>query len=88
MSLDCRIITVKGILDIVLSQDSYKLQQEERRQLIDNNKNKHRIMIVNNDRPNRNFNLRHDLERKGVVADIFTDPVQALNHFRAGLFDI
>jgi len=71
------VISVKGILDTVLSQDSYKLQQEQWRQLIDNNKNKHRIMIVNNDRPNRNFNLRHDLERKGVVVYIFTDPVQA-----------
>lgn len=32
--------------------------------------------------------LRLDLERNGFMVDTFTDPIVALDRFRAGLFDM
>jgi DNA-binding response OmpR family regulator len=60
--------------------------QKQQQKLIHNNKN--RILIVNGDNPDNYATLKLDLERNGFIVDTFTDPLAALNNFRAGLFDM
>jgi DNA-binding response OmpR family regulator len=69
-----------------VSPASYQRQQQQQR-LIDNNK-KNRILIVDDDKPDNNATLKLDLERNGFIVDTFTDPLVALDNFRAGLFDM
>jgi DNA-binding response OmpR family regulator len=69
-----------------VSPASYQRQQHQQR-LIDNNK-KNRILIVDDDKPDKNTTLKLDLERNGFIVDTFTDPLVALDNFRAGLFDM
>ena len=69
-----------------MSPASYQRQQQQQR-LIDNNK-KNRILIVDDDKPDNNATLKLDLERNGFIVDTFTDPLVALDNFRAGLFDM
>ncbi|MFZ0510775.1 MAG: response regulator [Candidatus Nitrosopolaris sp.] len=66
----------------VVSPDSYKLQQQQQ-QLMDDKKN--RILIVDDE---KRTTLKLDLERNGFIVDTFTDPLVALDNFRAGLFDM
>ena len=63
---------------------SYKMQQQQQ-QLVNN---KNRILIVHGDNPDNYATLKLDLERNGFIVDTFTDPLVALNNFRAGLFDM
>jgi DNA-binding response OmpR family regulator len=49
-----------------------------------NNKNK--ILIVQGDNPDNYATLKLDLEINGFIVDTFTDPLVALNNFRAGLY--
>jgi DNA-binding response OmpR family regulator len=63
----------------------HKLQKQQQK-LIHNNKN--RILIIQGDNPDNYANLKSDLERNGFVVDTFTDPLVALNNFRAGLYDM
>jgi DNA-binding response OmpR family regulator len=70
-----------------VSPASYQRQQQQQR-LIDNNNKKNRILIVDDDKPDNNTTLKIDLERKGFIVDTFTDPLVALDNFRAGLFDM
>jgi DNA-binding response OmpR family regulator len=63
----------------------HKLQKQQQK-LIHNNKN--RILIVNGDNPDNYATLKLDLERNGFIVDTFTDPLAALNNFRADLFDM
>ncbi|MGB6592995.1 MAG: response regulator [Candidatus Nitrosopolaris sp.] len=60
--------------------------QKQQQKLIYNNKN--RILIVNGDNSDNYATLKLDLERNGFIVDTFTDPLAALNNFRAGLFDM
>ena len=69
-----------------MSPVSYQRQQQQQR-LIDNNK-KNRILIVDDDNTDNNITLKLDLERNGFIVDTFTDPLVALDNFRAGLFDM
>ena len=62
----------------------HKLQKQQQK-LIHNNK-KNRILIVNDDNPDNHTILKLDLERNGFIVDTFTDPLVALNSFRAGLY--
>lgn len=71
----------------IVSPASYKLQQRRQQQLIDDNK-KNRILIVNDQKRYNNSTLKLDLERNGFIVDTFTDPLVALDNFRAGLFDM
>ena len=64
---------------------SYKMQQQQQ-QLVNDKKN--RILIVEDDNLGNYATLKLDLERKGFIVDTFTDPLAALNNFRAGLFDM
>lgn len=71
------------------------LQIEQRqRHIVSNNKNKHtnksknRILIVDEDSADNDSTLRLDLEQNGFIVNTFTDPLLALNHFSAGLFDM
>jgi DNA-binding response OmpR family regulator len=66
---------------------SYQRQQQQQR-LIDDDNNKNRILIVDDDKPDNNTTLKLDLERNGFIVDTFTDPLVALDNFRAGLFDM
>ena len=61
---------------------SYKMQQQQQ-QLINN---KNRILIVDGDNSDNYATLKLDLERNGFIVDTFTDPLVALNNFRAGLY--
>ncbi|MGC1928680.1 MAG: response regulator [Candidatus Nitrosopolaris sp.] len=61
--------------------------QKQEQKLIHNNK-KDRILIVNGDNPDNYATLKLDLERNGFVVHTFTDPLAALNNFRAGLFNM
>ena len=70
-----------------MSPASYQRQQQQQR-LIDNNNKKNRILIVDDDKPDNNTTLKIDLERNGFIVDTFTDPLVALDNFRAGLFDM
>ena len=70
-----------------MSPVSYQRQQQQQR-LIDNNNKKNRILIVDDDKPDNNTTLKIDLERNGFIVDTFTDPLVALDNFRAGLFDM
>jgi DNA-binding response OmpR family regulator len=60
--------------------------QKQQQKLIHDNKN--RILIVNRDNSDNYATLKLDLERNGFIVDTFTDPLAALNNFRAGLFDM
>ena len=62
---------------------SYKMQQQ--RQQFANNK---RILIVEGENRDNYATLKLDLERNECIVDTFTDPLAALNKFRAGLFDM
>jgi DNA-binding response OmpR family regulator len=61
--------------------------QTKQQKLIHKNK-KNRILIVNGDNPDNHSILKLDLERNGFIVDTFTDPLVALNNFRAGLFNM
>jgi DNA-binding response OmpR family regulator len=65
-----------------LVRDKLQKQQQE---LIHNNK-KNRILIVPGDNPDNYATLKVDLERNGFIVDTSTDPLVALNNFRAGLY--
>jgi DNA-binding response OmpR family regulator len=61
----------------------------QQQQLIDSsNRNKNRILIVENEKRYNKSTLKLDLQRNGFIVDTFTDPLAALNNFRAGLFDM
>ena len=71
---------------------THKLQKQQQ-ELIHNNKkqqqlvnDKNRIMIVQGDNPDNYATLKLDLEINGFIVDTFTDPLVALNNFRAGLY--
>ena len=69
-----------------MSPACYQQQQEQK--LIDrNNRNKNRILIVDEKRYNKST-LKLDLERNGFIVETFRDPLVALDNFRAGLFDM
>jgi DNA-binding NtrC family response regulator len=75
----------------VVSPAGYNLQQQRQQRLIDNinNNKKNRILIVDDQkRYNKSTLLKLDLERNGFIVDTFTDPLVALDNFRAGLFDM
>jgi DNA-binding response OmpR family regulator len=74
------------MITTVVSSASYQRQQQQK-QVIDNNK-KNRILIVDDDKPENNTTLKLNLERNGFIVDTFTDPLVALDNFRAGLFDM
>jgi DNA-binding response OmpR family regulator len=61
---------------------SYKMQQQQE-QLVNN---KNRILIIQGDNPDNYATLKLDLEINGFIVDTFTDPLVALNNFRAGLY--
>src|SRR5215469_631044 len=64
-----------------------KLQkQQQQQELIHNNKKKNRILIIQDDNPDNYATLKLDLETNGFIVDTFTDPLTALNNFRAGLY--
>src|SRR5215472_9622446 len=63
---------------------THKLQQQQ--QLIHNNRKKNRILIIQDDNPDNYATLKLDLEINGFIVDTFTDPLTALNNFRAGLY--
>jgi DNA-binding response OmpR family regulator len=65
-------------------QVSYKMRQQHQ-QLVNN---KNRILIVPGDNPDNYATLKLDLERNGFIVDTFTDPLVALNNFKAGLYDM
>jgi DNA-binding response OmpR family regulator len=48
--------------------------------------NKNRIIIVEGDNPDNYATLKLELESNGFMVDTFTDPLAALNNFRAGLY--
>lgn len=52
----------------------------------DNNKKK-RILIID-DEPDVNMVLKQVLELNGFNADSYDDPILALEHFKAGLYDL
>jgi two-component system response regulator ChvI len=54
---------------------------------IKNNKLKKKIMIVD-DETDICVTLREILEQNGFKADAFTDPLLALDNFKAGLYDL
>ncbi|MGB8937296.1 MAG: hypothetical protein WCC17_19570 [Candidatus Nitrosopolaris sp.] len=61
----------------------------QQQQLIDSsNRNKNRILIVENEKRYNKSTLKLDLQRNGFIVDTSTDPLAALNNFRAGLFDM
>jgi DNA-binding response OmpR family regulator len=57
---------------------------EQQQQQLVNNRN--RILIVQGDSPDNYATLKLDLEINGFIVDTFTDPLMALNNFRAGLY--
>src|SRR5215475_875051 len=64
----------------------HKLQKQQQ-QLIRNNNKKNRILIIQGDEHPDNYAiLKLDLEINGFIVDTFTDPLVALNNFRAGLY--
>ena len=63
---------------------THKLQKQLQQQLIHNNK-KNRILIIQGDNPDNYSTLKLDLEMNGFIVDTFTDPLVALNNFRAVL---
>ena len=65
---------------------THKLQKQQQQELIHNNKKKNRILIVQGDNPDNYTTLKLDLEINGFIVDTFTDPLVALNNFRAGLY--
>jgi DNA-binding response OmpR family regulator len=66
---------------------THKLQkQQQQQQLIHNNNKKNRILIIQDDNPDSYATLKLDLEVNGFIVDTFTDPLVALNNFRAGLY--
>ena len=71
-----------------MSPVSYQRQQQQQRLIDDDDNNKNRILIVDDDKPDNNTTLKLDLERNGFIVDTFTDPLVALDNFRAGLFDM
>ncbi len=68
----------------VMSTVTHRLQKQHQRLIHKNKKN--RILIVNGDDPDNHAILKLDLERNGFIVDTFTDPLVALNNFRAGLY--
>ena len=64
----------------------HKLQKQQQTLIHKNKKN--RILILQGDNPDNYVTLKLDLERNGFIVDAFTDPLVALNNFRAGLFDM
>jgi len=65
---------------------THKLRKQQQQELIHNNKKKNRILIVQGDNPDNYATLKLDLEINGFIVDTFTDPLVALNNFRAGLY--
>ena len=65
----------------------HKLQkQQQQQELIHNNNKKNRILIIQDDNPDNYATLKLDLEVNGFIVDTFTDPLTALNNFRAGSY--
>jgi DNA-binding response OmpR family regulator len=64
---------------------THKLQKQQQ-ELIHNNNKKNRILIIQGDNPDNYATLKLDLEINGFIVDTFTDPLVALNNFRAGLY--
>jgi DNA-binding response OmpR family regulator len=52
-----------------------------------NNNKKKRILIID-DEPDVNMVLKQVLELNGFNADSYDDPILALEHFKAGLYDL
>jgi DNA-binding response OmpR family regulator len=52
-----------------------------------NNNKKKRILIID-DEPDVNMVLKQVLEQSGFNADSYDDPILALEHFNAGLYDL
>ena len=52
-----------------------------------NNENKKKILIVDDD-PDICVTLREIFKQNGFIADSFTEPLLALNSFKAGLYDL
>jgi DNA-binding response OmpR family regulator len=52
-----------------------------------NNGNKKKILIVDDD-PDICVTLRKIFEQNGFIADSFTEPILALENFKAGLYDL
>lgn len=72
-----------------MSPASCNLRQQRQQQLIDsNNRSKNRILIVDDEKRYNKSTLKLDLERNGFIVDTFTDPIFALDKFRAGLVDM
>jgi DNA-binding response OmpR family regulator len=68
----------------VMPTVTHRLQKHHQKLIHKNKKN--RILIVNGDNPDNHAILKLDLERNGFIVDTFTDPLVALNNFRAGLY--
>jgi DNA-binding response OmpR family regulator len=58
---------------------------EQQQQLVNN---RNRILIVQGDNPDNYATLKLDLEINGFIVNTFTDPLVALNNFRAGLYSM
>lgn len=54
---------------------------------IKNNENKRKILIVDDD-PDICVTLREIFKQNGFIADSFTEPLLALDNFKAGLYDL
>jgi PleD family two-component response regulator len=52
---------------------------------IKNNENKRKILIVDDD-PDSCVTLREIFKQNGFIADSFTDPLLALDNFKADLY--
>jgi CheY-like chemotaxis protein len=53
----------------------------------DNNNKKKRILIID-DEPDVNMVFKQVLEQSGSNADSYDDPILALEHFKAGFYDL
>src|SRR5215831_6557881 len=62
-------------------------RQQQQQELIHNNSKKNRILIIQGDNhPDNCATLKLNLEINGFIVDTFTDPLTALNNFRAGSY--
>ena len=52
-----------------------------------NNENRKKILIVDDD-PDICVTLKEIFKQNGFIADSFTDPILALDNFKAGLYDL
>src|SRR5215467_8142578 len=66
---------------------THKLQKQQQQQQLIHNNMKNRILIIQGEEHPDNYAiLKLDLEINGFIVDTFTDPLVALNNFRAGLY--